>query len=95
MYLGRLVELSNKTELYNRPYHPYTAALLEAAPIPDANIKKQRKILSGDLPSPLSPPEGCHFHPRCPSVMDICKKEVPKFQEYKPDHWVRCFLYNK
>ncbi|QTA83916.1 Peptide ABC transporter, ATP-binding protein [Desulfonema limicola] len=94
MYLGRLVELADKADLYNQPYHPYTAALLEAAPVPDANIKKKRNILSGDMPSPLSPPRGCHFHHRCPDVMDICKKEIPEFQEYKPDHWVRCFIYN-
>lgn len=94
MYLGRLVELAKKKELYKHPYHPYTRALLEAAPVADANIKKQRKGLAGDMPSPLSPPEGCHFHPRCPQAMPVCKEKIPAFEEYKPGHWLRCFLYS-
>ncbi len=93
MYLGRLVELSEKKELYDNPLHPYTKALLKAAPIADVNIKRKREELKGDIPSPLNPPEGCHFHPRCPRAMDICAKEVPSFAEYKPGHWLRCFLY--
>jgi len=94
MYLGRLVELADKEELYGHPCHPYTQVLLEAAPLPDANLKKKRKHLVGDLPSPLSPPEGCHFHPRCPRAMPVCEKEIPTFGEYKPGHWLRCFLYS-
>jgi len=95
MYLGRLVELADKEELYEHPCHPYTQVLLEAAPLPDANLKKERKSLAGDLPSPLSPPEGCHFHPRCPRAMPDCGKKIPTFGEYKPGHWIRCFLYSE
>ncbi len=95
MYLGRLVELAEKKELYDNPLHPYTKALLKAAPIADVNIKRKREELKGDLPSPLNPPTGCHFHPRCPKAKEICKKDVPFFAEYKPGHWLRCFLYEK
>ncbi len=92
MYLGRLVELAEKKELYENPCHPYTRALLEAAPIADANVKKKRKGLLGDIPSPLSPPEGCHFHPRCPEMMPICREQIPEFKQHEEAHWVRCFL---
>jgi len=94
MYLGRLVELADKRELYDNPLHPYTQALLEAAPTPNADVVKNRKGLTGDIPSPLSPPPGCHFHPRCPHVMDRCREKVPAFQVHKPRHRVRCFLYS-
>jgi len=94
MYLGRLLELRKKTDLYADPLHPYTQALLEAAPVPDVNATRERKSLVGDIPSPLSPPEGCHFHPRCPHVMDRCRKDVPMFREHLPEDWVRCFLYD-
>ncbi|AOY59690.1 ABC transporter ATP-binding protein [Desulfococcus multivorans] len=94
MYLGRLVELRRKSDLYADPLHPYTQALLDAAPVPDVNSTRQRSIPAGDLPSPLSPPEGCHFHPRCPHVMDRCRKDVPACHEPRPGHWVRCFLYD-
>ena len=93
MYLGRLVELRGKADLYEHPLHPYTQALLEAAPVPDVNTTREKKSLTGDLPSPLSPPEGCHFHPRCPHVMERCRREVPPFGEHRPGQWVRCFLY--
>jgi peptide/nickel transport system ATP-binding protein/oligopeptide transport system ATP-binding protein len=93
MYLGRLVELQEKADLYAQPLHPYTQALLEAAPVPDVNAHRERTALSGDLPSPLSPPEGCHFHPRCPHVMTRCRQDVPAFREHRPGQWVRCFLY--
>ncbi|WP_373498232.1 ABC transporter ATP-binding protein [Desulfococcus sp.] len=93
MYLGRLVELQPKADLYEHPLHPYTQALLAAAPVPDVNTVREKKGLAGDPPSPLSPPEGCHFHPRCPHVMDRCRKEVPAFREHLPGRWVRCFLY--
>ncbi len=94
MYLGRLVELAEKMALYAEPKHPYTQALLEAAPVARAEGKKERKGLSGDLPSPLNPPRGCHFHPRCPHVMDICRKEIPSFME-REGRRVRCFLYGE
>ncbi len=94
MYLGRLVELAEKMALYAEPKHPYTQALLEAAPVARAEGKKERKGLTGDLPSPLNPPRGCHFHPRCPHVMDICRKEIPSFME-REGRRVRCFLYGE
>ena len=93
MYLGRLVELADKDELYDRPLHPYTQALLEAAPVPDPERKKQRKGLVGELPSPVTPPPGCHFHPRCPHAMDVCREKTPVFREHSSGHRVRCFLY--
>ncbi len=95
MYLGRLVELADKAELYRNPLHPYTQALLEAAPIPDPDQKKERKGLVGDLPSPLDPPSGCHFHPRCAHATDRCRNAVPAFKETRERHWVRCFLYGE
>ncbi len=95
MYLGRLVELADKKTLYSRPQHPYTQALLQAAPVPDVNVRRQREGLVGDIPSPLSPPIGCHFHPRCPRVMPICKEAIPEFKNHETDHRVRCFLYGK
>ncbi|MBZ4660271.1 MAG: dipeptide transporter ATP-binding protein [Desulfacinum sp.] len=93
MYLGRIVELADKKELYRNPLHPYTQALLEAAPLPDPDRKKERKGLTGDLPSPLNPPSGCHFHPRCPKAMDQCRRSVPVLKEQGERHWVRCFLH--
>ena len=95
MYLGRLVELAAKQQLYSQPLHPYTQALLAAAPKPDPDSPKQREHLAGDLPSPLSPPTGCHFHPRCPRVMPICRDQIPAFKEQQPHHWVRCFLHRQ
>lgn len=95
MYLGRLVELADKQQLYSQPLHPYTQALLAAAPTPDPDSPKQREQLAGDLPTPLSPPTGCHFHPRCPHVMPICRDQIPAFKEQQPHHWVRCFLHSQ
>jgi peptide/nickel transport system ATP-binding protein/oligopeptide transport system ATP-binding protein len=95
MYLGRLVELAEKNELYNNSRHPYTQALLEAAPVPDPDAKKKRQGVTGELPSPINPPLGCHFHPRCPHVMPVCRERIPSFLEHSPHHWVRCFLYEK
>jgi peptide/nickel transport system ATP-binding protein/oligopeptide transport system ATP-binding protein len=91
MYLGRLVELCPKTELYAHPTHPYTRALLSAVPIPNPSKKRDRHSIAGDVPSPISPPQGCHFHPRCLEAKPICKEEVPEFREFAPNHWVRCF----
>jgi peptide/nickel transport system ATP-binding protein/oligopeptide transport system ATP-binding protein len=94
MYLGKMVELTKREELFLNPLHPYTQALMSAIPIPVPNRKRERIILKGDVPSPLNPPSGCRFHPRCPVVMDICSQEEPKFIENKPDHWVACWRVN-
>jgi oligopeptide transport system ATP-binding protein len=95
MYLGKIVELADRDELYENPMHPYTQALLSAVPIPDPKIETQRKriILEGDVPSPANPPKGCNFSTRCPRVMDICRTEDPPFKEYKPGHYAACYLY--
>jgi len=92
MYLGKLVELTDRTELYENPLHPYTQALLSAVPIPDPVVeeKRQRVILEGDVPSPASPPVGCNFNTRCPVVMDACYEEDPGFVEVKGGHWASC-----
>ena len=94
MYLGKIAELADRVELYNKPLHPYTQALLSAIPIPDPEIelKRQRVILTGDVPSPVNPPPGCNFHTRCPIAVDICKEVDPEFREIYPDHWVACHL---
>ncbi len=92
MYLGSMVELAPKDELYDNPLHPYTQALLSAIPLPDPRNRRKRIILKGDIPSPSNPPSGCRFHTRCPYVMDQCKVEVPEFREAKPEHFVSCHL---
>ena len=91
MYLGKMVELTNREELFRNPLHPYTQALLSAIPIPDPRLKRERIILKGDVPSPLHPPSGCRFHPRCPIARDICSKEEPVFRQVGPDHSVACW----
>ncbi|WP_349410125.1 dipeptide ABC transporter ATP-binding protein [Pseudalkalibacillus sp. SCS-8] len=95
MYLGNMMELAEKHDLYREPLHPYTQALMSAVPVPRKKgyNKRERIILSGDLPSPSNPPKGCVFHTRCPAAMDICKQQVPKFQEAQPNHYVACHLY--
>jgi oligopeptide transport system ATP-binding protein len=94
MYLGKVVELATRDELYTHPLHPYTQALLSAVPIPDPvkESKRQRIILEGDVPSPVNPPRGCRFHPRCPLAVDVCKEAQPEWREAAPDHWVACHL---
>ncbi|WP_205179097.1 ABC transporter ATP-binding protein [Siminovitchia thermophila] len=93
MYLGRIVELAEKDKLYSNPKHPYTEALLSAAPVPDPDVARERIILKGDVPSPSSPPLGCAFHTRCPKAMEICKIERPEFRKMEEGHFVACHLY--
>ncbi len=92
MYLGLIVELADRDELYDNPRHPYTQSLLSAVPIPDPKKERarQRIILSGEVPSPVNPPTGCRFHPRCPIAADLCSKVVPEWREFQPGHWVAC-----
>ena len=93
MYLGRIVELANKATLFRAPLHPYTKALLSAVPVPDPRVRsKGRTILKGDVPSPINPPNGCHFHERCPYVMDRCKSVAPVLLEKTSGHWAACHL---
>ena len=92
MYLGKMVELADREELFRKPLHPYTQALLSAIPIPDPTLKRERIILKGDVPSPLNPPKGCRFHPRCPWAIDICSQQEPEFKELLPGHWVACWV---
>lgn len=95
MYLGKLVELTTSDELYAKPAHPYTQALLSAIPVPDPNIAKanRRILLTGDVPSPINPPSGCRFRTRCSKVMEKCAKEEPVFKEVSPNHFCACHLY--
>jgi peptide/nickel transport system ATP-binding protein/oligopeptide transport system ATP-binding protein len=92
MYLGKMVEMTSREELFRNPLHPYTQALMSAIPIPNPRLKRQRTILKGDVPSPLNPPKGCRFHPRCPVAIEICSQVEPPFIEVSPDHWVACHL---
>ena len=94
MYLGKIVEIAPRLELFRNALHPYTQALMSAIPIPKPNLDRERIILKGEVPSPQNPPSGCHFHPRCPVAMDICAEEVPEFVEVGPDHWVSCIQVN-
>ena len=90
MYLGKIVELASDTDLYNDAQHPYTEALLSAVPIPDPTVEKKRIILQGDVPSPIDPPSGCHFHTRCMYKEKICEEEAPEFKHIGGGHWVAC-----
>jgi oligopeptide transport system ATP-binding protein len=95
MYLGKIVEISSSDELYDKPLHPYTQALLSAVPIPnpDADSKRKRILLTGDVPSPINPPPGCHFHPRCYLAGKACKEKEPELKNVGGEHWVACHLH--
>lgn len=90
MYLGSMVELGDKDEIYANPQHPYTRALMAAIPIPDPEKRSEMKLIEGEIPSNVNTPKGCKFHPRCPFAKDICKSEVPEVKEVKPRHYVQC-----
>lgn len=92
MYLGKIMEITNSDELYDNPLHPYTQALLSAVPIPDPVVDRQRKrvLLTGDVPSPMNPPPGCNFHPRCHMAIDICREQTPEFRDIGGEHFVAC-----
>jgi oligopeptide transport system ATP-binding protein len=92
MYVGKIMELANRDDLYHNPLHPYTQSLLSAIPIPDPHVEKRKKriVLTGDIPSPVNPPSGCRFHTRCPVAFERCKVEVPPFNEYAPGHFAAC-----
>ncbi len=92
MYLGKLVELAECDELFDNPLNPYTQALLGSVPIPDPEIERHRehRVIQGEVPSPMNPPSGCVFHPRCPKAVENCKEEIPGLREIKPGHWVAC-----
>jgi peptide/nickel transport system ATP-binding protein len=92
MYLGRIVELATRTELFSDPKHPYTSALLSAVPVPDPEKKTVRTVLQGDVPSPVKRPTGCHFHTRCPEAIDICKTKEPKQIIWPSGRMVACHL---
>ena len=92
MYLGKIVELTHRDELFRNPLHPYTRALLSAIPIPDPTLKRTRTILKGDVPNPVNPPKGCRFHPRCPVAIERCSRQEPPFEELSKDHWVACWV---
>jgi oligopeptide/dipeptide ABC transporter ATP-binding protein len=92
MYLGKIVELTDRQSLYENPQHPYTKALLSAVPIPDPAVEltRERTVLGGEVPSPLNPPPGCVFHPRCPIAIEECKAGVPPLREVQPGHLAAC-----
>jgi oligopeptide/dipeptide ABC transporter ATP-binding protein len=90
MYLGKIVEMAKAQDLYKNPLHPYTQIILASVPLPDPKLKKKRAIITGDVPSPINPPPGCQFHPRCKYARDICQKQEPEIKEYEPGHFASC-----
>jgi oligopeptide/dipeptide ABC transporter ATP-binding protein len=92
MYLGKIVEYTDKQSLFTNPLHPYTEALLAAVPIPNPKLKRKKKLLQGDVPSPINPPPGCTFHTRCPYAEARCRAEPPLLREVSPGHMVACHL---
>ncbi|MCK5314456.1 MAG: ABC transporter ATP-binding protein, partial [Anaerolineales bacterium] len=94
-YLGKIVELAPRVELFRNPLHPYTQALMSAIPIPKPNLERERIILQGEVPSPQNPPSGCRFHPRCPVAIEKCSRMDPEFIDAKAGHWVACHLVKK
>lgn len=95
MYLGKMVELATRDDLFSNPLHPYTQALMSAIPVPDPNLKRERIILTGDVPSPLNPPAGCRFHPRCPVAVERCSHDEPVFKDYGNEHFVACWVVDE
>ena len=95
MYLGKIVEIAPKKNLFADPKHPYTVALLSAIPVPNPEKRKKGEILMGDVPSPINPPPGCRFHTRCPHVLDMCRQKEPELKEIATDHSVACYLFNR
>ncbi|MBE3596703.1 MAG: dipeptide ABC transporter ATP-binding protein [Hydrogenibacillus sp.] len=93
MYLGHMVEIAGKRELFRRPLHPYTEALLSAVPVPEPKARRERIILRGDIPNAANPPQGCVFHTRCPKAMDVCREVKPELAEVAPGHWTACHLH--
>ena len=94
MYLGTMVEFSDTDKIFAKPLHPYTQALFSAIPIPDPDVKINRIVLEGSIPSPANPPSGCKFHTRCAKCMEICKTVVPEYREVEPNHFCACHLYD-
>ena len=95
MYLGNMMEKGNTDDIFREPLHPYTKALFSAVPVPNPDVKMNRIILEGDIPSPANPPKGCKFHTRCSKCMNVCKYVPPRYREVKPDHFVACHLYDE
>jgi oligopeptide/dipeptide ABC transporter ATP-binding protein len=92
MYLGKIVEITDKRSLFSTPQHPYTEALLAAVPVPDPTVRRNGTIVAGDVPSPIAPPRGCRFHTRCPYAFDRCRQEEPAMREVRPAHFAACHL---
>jgi peptide/nickel transport system ATP-binding protein len=98
MYLGRMVELADRDDIFESPLHPYTQALLDSVPIPDPKLRKEHQLIEGEIPNPSNPPSGCHFHPRCPFATSLCRSEEPEYKEMRPNHFVAChhpFIINE